>query len=548
MNPFSRKQLQSPKEKPQTIRRANGPAMQVELLEDRIVPADCGLPQGFGFSPNYGFSQGYNGPSSSNPAPTILTVGTGASYDFTTISAALAAAAANPKLYPNPTIDVYPGTYQETVKVTENGVTLDAEGNPGAVVIQPLTVTPIALTGVNVGGATIDISGNNDVVNGFTVDGSKDTDGNLWEGILVLGGGSATISNNTVEGIVNASNPNFNIGIDIGISQVSGSQGGGTAKVIDNRVTGYAGAGVLVDGPDSTARVQGNTITGRGVANNGITEYGVQVSNGATAQVQGNTISGNTLEGSAGDPPNDPPIVSAGIFIYNDGSENTSASGNTISGNDDGILVQASTGTRFSSIEIANNSIQHNYGYAGIFVLSSSNVQVSGNTVANNITFNGIALNDSNNVVIQCNTVSGNGVASSETDGIYDYIGNSNQILNNSSYSNSGNGINLQSSSNDTLVGNATKGNTLNGVQDLDGTKDIITLGISSSNTQDGILLDGTNGDTIAGYLLVYNGESGIQLEDAQHTLIALTASYGNTSGSISSDSQSSNTVEFLNI
>ena len=528
MNPFFRKWLIRSKQNPQTIRRMNNPMMQVELLEDRIVPSitaiTCG--QSIPAAP---------GPQQTFPSLSTITISSGQSIQ-TAVNAA----------NPGETLLIGSGIYAQNVVIpsSKTGITLEAA--PGAsVTLQPTSVSPVSLGGVNIGGAAIDISATGVVVSGLTVDGSKDSDGNLWAGIRVLGGGSATITNDKVEGMVNASNPATNVGIDIGISQVSGSQGGGSATVVNTTVLGYAGAGMLVDGPNSTAIIQGNTITGRGVGNNSISEYGVQVSNGATAQVLGNTISGNTIAGNA-NAPNNPPTTSAGIFIYNESSKVT-VSSNTITANDDGVLVQSSNGSKWTPIGISNNKIKQNYGYAGIFVLSSSNVQVSGNTVSNNTTYNGIALNESNNVAIQGNFISGTGIIGSESDGIYELAGNTNQILNNNSNSNSGNGINLQSSSGDTVAGNVTESNTLNGIQDLDGIKDTITLGISSNNTEDGILLSGTIGDSIIGYLLVSNGGSGVQLVDAQNTVIALTVSYGNAAGSISSDALSSNTSEFWN-
>jgi parallel beta-helix repeat protein len=462
---------------------------------------------------------------------TVLTVGAG--YEYATISAALAAAPANA------IIDVYPGTYNEAVTVTKNGIQLNAV-RPG-VVIQPTTVTPVTLSSVNVGGAAIDIYADNVNVNGFTVDGSKDTDSNLWAGIRVIEGGSATIENNTVEGMLYGS-PNTDVGIQVGTSLVSGNSGSGTAEVYCNTVLDYAGAGVLVDGSGAAAWIQNNSITGIGAANNGISEYGVQVSNGASARVEFNSISGNTIDGYVSGGYNPTP-ASAGIFFYNDGDVNSVAALNYLSGNDDGVLVQQSNGAACHTIQIVDNTIQHNYGYAGIFVLSSNNVVVAGNDVSKNSTFNGIALNQSSNVQVDSNCVFKNANA----DGIYDYEGSDNQIAWNDSYSNGNNGINIDTTTGDQLIYNTTWNNAFNGIQITGGSNNSIWLGNSSVNDQDGILVINTTGNSIYGNVLSNNGGSGVQLSNAQNTTIAFNSIHGNGAGAITIDSLSTGTAEIKN-
>src|ERR1700722_582834 len=154
--------------------------LQFESLEDRTVPSQ------------------------------FLTVGVGQEYP--TITAALGAATANA------TIEVFPGTYNEAVQITQNGIQLIAV-LPTAI-IQPTSVNPVTLSGTNVGGAAVDVYGTKVLVQGFTVDGSKDTDTNLWAGIRVIEGGSATITKNTVKGMLNGS-PNTDVGIQVGTSLVS---------------------------------------------------------------------------------------------------------------------------------------------------------------------------------------------------------------------------------------------------------------------------------------------------------------------------------------
>ena len=465
--------------------------------------------------------------------PSTLTVGSG--HQYATISAAVAAAPANAA------IEVFPGVYNETVTIAKNGIQLVAEG-PG-VIVQPTTATPLTLASVNVGAAAIDIYGSNVVVNGFTVNGGKDTDGNLWAGIRVIEGGSATIENNTVENIdVAPASTDADVGIQVGDALVSGSLGGGTAKIINNTVVSYSGAGVLVDGADSTATVAGNTITGLGSANGGISEYGIQASYGASAQLLGNTIKGNTIEGYVAGGYNPAP-TSAGIFIFDDGNSCTSVTFNTVTDNDDGILVQSSAGTSCDPLLIGFNTVEQNYAYAGIFVLSSNNVTLLANTVTNNSTWNGIALNGSSQVQVVGNMV-GNNV---NADGIYDYQGNNNQIVFNASHSNGNNGINLDTTTGDLVSQNATWNNAYSGIQVIRGSGNSIQGNVSSGNTQNGIVLIDTADNFVEGNVLTQNGRSGVQLEDAQNTLITGNAIRDNSGGTIASDSLTSGTVAYNN-
>ena len=438
--------------------------------------------------------------------PSTVNVGPGQQY--TTINAALTAAE-QPGSSINQ-IDVYPGTYHETVKMTVPSLQLVSEGtanNP--VIIQPTTVATDTINGVNVGSAAIDILANNISIQGFTIDGSQ-ANGNLFVGIRVIEGGAASnIANNVVENIVNASNSNSNIGIDIGISQLGSSLGAGSAiNIQQNTILNCAGAGVLVDGTTAYANdIQNNTITGRGTANGGSTEFGIQVSNGGLVPlIQNNTISANTIDGSAG-APNNPSASSAGIWFYNDsltagGGTHETVQSNTLTGNDDGILIQSTNGDN-SDLAIQNNTITGNYGYAGIFILSSTGIAIQNDKIENNLTFNGLALNFSSNVFVQNEQISNNGTfgtTSSQTDGVYDQNGTDNTFENIQSTGNSGNGYNLVQSNGDTLTNNKTQvsgpaeSNVLYGLQIIGGTNFSITNNQFQDNTGGGMFLSGLTG------------------------------------------------------
>ncbi len=484
-------------------RRAPKSTLRFDPLEDRVVPSNT---------------------------PT-LTVGT-ASGNYHTISAAISAAPSS-----GATIDISAGTYTENLVLGKSGISLIALGN--VKLNLPATVPAVTLNGTNIGGAGIDISGCGDLVSGITVNGAGS---NVADGIRIINGGTATITGNTIENIDGSAVADANIGIDVGDSLVSGPAGGGEGLITGNTVTGYGGAGVLVDGIHSAGLVTGNTITGLGISNSGIAEYGIQVSDDATARVQFNSISGNTIEGSAGAPSN-LPVVSAGIFFYNEKNNGSVAALNSVSGNDVGVLVQSSTGSGCNSLEIVNNDVYGNYGYAGIDVLSSSNVQVVANAVFQNITENGIALDYTNSVTVASNDVYSNGVSGSETDGIYDFEGTGDLLLANNSFGNSGNGINLYKASNLSIFNDLTWNNTLSGIQDYQGCNNAIWLGNSSVNLQNGIYLIGTNGDTVVGNVIASNGGWGIYLQGAKNSFIASNLVVGNQDGSILIDANSTGTT-----
>src|SRR5262249_20578721 len=132
----------------------------------------------------------------------------------------------------------------------------------------------------------------------LTLDGSSNTDGELYSGIRVIEGGSATVWYNTITGLTTASDPQFGIAVQVGASHQGTMVSQGTAKVEHNTITDYLGAGVVVDAAGSAADVRDNTISGSAAAS-GVAQYGVQLSYGATGRVEQNTISDNSADSSA---------------------------------------------------------------------------------------------------------------------------------------------------------------------------------------------------------------------------------------------------------
>jgi parallel beta-helix repeat protein len=438
-------------------------------------------------------------------APATLLVdasGTHKPGAFTTIQAAIDAAGAND------TVKVFQGTYAEALTINKTGLSLVAAG-PGVTIQSPASVKPFSAA---LGAAVIDVYAKNVTVAGFTVDGSTNTDGNLDAGIRVIQGGSATIEDNTITGLTTAANVQFGIGVQIGTSR-DGVAGAGTATVVDNVITTYLSAGVLVDGSSASAGVKDNTITGRGLGNNGLNQYGVQVSRGASASVEGNVISGNDVDGAVPGG-SDPSPTSAGIFFFQ--VSRAAASSNDVSGNDDGILVQQSTGANHEAIEVEGNRVSNNNGFAGIQVRDSRALEVEGNTVANNGTFNGIALSGSSDV-----EVSGNRVFGNAGDGIYVFQSSGNEIDGNRSYRNGGSGIFLEQSSTNDVENNRSWANQQDGIRLLGGAGNAVTGNRLRRNAQDGISLESSDHNVLKSNEIWFSGANGVHLLGASSNVIS---------------------------
>src|SRR5262249_6936299 len=119
--------------------------------------------------------------------PAVITVDDSGGKQFTTIAAAIAAA------HPHDTIKVYAGTYTEQLHIpaADTGLALTA-AQSGVFLNAPTAVIPDTVAGFNLGAAMLDIRATRVTVTGFSFDGSTNTDGNLYAGIRLLEGGSAT--------------------------------------------------------------------------------------------------------------------------------------------------------------------------------------------------------------------------------------------------------------------------------------------------------------------------------------------------------------------
>jgi len=255
-------------------------------------------------------------------------------------------------------IIVYPGTYNETIGVACNGLTIIAVGGPDVTTIQgsssDTSRTVVALTGSDIWfenftvkwatpdiPSTLGIAVQNDgcVVKNCTVTS------NTEDGIKVMGSNNATVINNTVSTTL------------AGVRLIDSSN----SDIENNTLQGRWG--VVLDGGDDSNRVVGNTVTSAG-------DRGIWVRNGSDS----NLVKNNTVSNSRN-----------GIEV--EGSENNVVAGNDVSGATiqslPGICVGSAVAPAPGTI-VENNYIHGNS--IGVKILSSdlTGVRINHNNIAGN--------------------------------------------------------------------------------------------------------------------------------------------------------------------
>lgn len=350
------------------------PALRIELLEDRSVPATLFVDDD---------RAQFKGNST-----------------YTTIQAAVDAASAGD------TILVARGVYTEQVTFADDkdGITLRAQ-NPRQTVIR----APDALAGLK---AIVTVDGADDVtVRGFTITGPATPANELTYGV-VIDGGSATVRDNLITGIRN--DPLDGVQAGVGVA-VLGDLESAAAVITGNTITDYQKGGVVVFGADATATVSGNTLVGGGPTDL-IAQNGVQVSDGADGYIFENFITGNDYTGSedvsaagiyadtAGD------LIVAGNRVFDNQTglllvnlEYVLVAGNRVFDNTrDGVDLVGVRGGLFADNRVEGNAVD------GVYLGDTTSVVVTGNRIRNNGD-NGLEVTDgSSGNVIFGNTLRGN--------------------------------------------------------------------------------------------------------------------------------------------
>jgi parallel beta-helix repeat protein len=308
-------------------------------------------------------------------------------------------------------IEVFAGTYHEQVIIPSklNNVDIFGVGNRENVRIAPtnFTADPTTQAVVHVNGArNIDI--HNFLITGSSAPAAAAN--GAYYGVLVDNGGSADVSGNHITTIrdLPLSGNQQGIGVQYGFTDSMGNVlSSGKGETENNLIDDYQKGGVVVIGAQSKAEVEGNTIVGAGPTTV-IAQNGIQVSNGAKAEIEDNSVSGNNYTVTT--------TVAVGILLFG-AADNVEIEGNTVFGNNEGILLYFTNRS-----EIEDNHSHHN-------------------------TNNGIALFQSNRNKIEDNNVDHNGL-----DGINIDTSNNNSITDNEAFYNMRYGIALEATSTDNTV------------------------------------------------------------------------------------------------
>lgn len=297
---------------------------------------------------------------------------------------------------PGDKILVAPGSYKEQVTVGDDkdGLTLQSV-IPFAAAIK----APDLLAGSK---AIVNVNGAEGVsLTGFTVAGPGKVAGNLDVGILVDGGGSATIRGNYVTDIRNDPLSGTQTGIGIQIGGSPGDTSTGSATVVNNVVTRYQKGGIVVLRDGSDAVVKGNTVLGAGPTDK-IAQNGIEVSVGATATVTRNLVAGNDYTGGG--------VVGTGIYVFDAGP--VRVTDNLIVGNQLGVLLESQTAGAF----VSGNDIVGST-FIGIDVAGEGDGTIISRNYVTGSKVDGIRLEAATGVLVDRNTVTrsgGNGIAVQE--------------------------------------------------------------------------------------------------------------------------------------
>lgn len=291
-------------------------------------------------------------------------------------------------------IQVCNGTYTEQVTISstaKNNLTLQSQTPKGAIIKAPPTLPQ------NQTSAIVHVVGTENVtIKDFTITGPGAGDcGSLGYGVLVDGGGSATLTANHITAILGNRGPPLcgsqnGVGIGAGCCLPTPGASSGSAIAAGNTIDDYQKGAIDIRGVGSVGTISDNTIRGAGPTS-AIAQNGIQISRGARATVTENTVSRNAYTGNN---------VATGFLAFGQVGE-VVVSQNKMLDNDVGI----DAGTETSSVIVRGNATTG--GIYGIIVDRASNVSVERNTVLGAGTFGLYATEDAKGNTFQDNAASG---------------------------------------------------------------------------------------------------------------------------------------------
>jgi parallel beta-helix repeat protein len=323
---------------------------------------------------------------------------------------------------PGDRINVCPGLYEEQVTITapKNNLRLRSVQPWQAIIKAPAVMVPPA--GDN---AIVRITAAENVsIVGFTITGPGSTGcGSLGYGVRVEAAGSAIILGNHITQIRDNPFGGCQNGVAVGVGRTTPA----SAWIIGNLIDNYQKNGPTVSFAGSSAVIAYNRVLGVGPTAL-IAQNGIQASSGATATIFNNFVAQNTYIGTEN-------AASTGIILFGPGQVITDH--NSVTSNDygvymfgvaagsraadnrvrastyDGVIVDASNGTR-----VAHNMVDHNSGPGISMYDEALNNILEDNRVEENDD-SGILLDLAGSNTVRRNRVVNNGTPNGDmTDGI----------------------------------------------------------------------------------------------------------------------------------
>ena len=175
---------------------------------------------------------------------------------------------------------VAPGQYQEQVTINKNRLSVRSQ--------KPLAATIIAPAALDQSRAAVHITADDVQFTGFTVTGPSP---DLEIGVLVDADASAEVRSNLIQDIRPADAlGGAQIGWGIWVGGLV--TGGATATLVDNVITDYQKAGIVVFDPTSYVTITRNTVVGSGPTD-AIAQNGIELQEGANGTISHNKVSDN---------------------------------------------------------------------------------------------------------------------------------------------------------------------------------------------------------------------------------------------------------------
>ncbi|QQG36415.1 MAG: right-handed parallel beta-helix repeat-containing protein [Micavibrio aeruginosavorus] len=399
------------------------------------------------------------------------------------------------------TVNVGPGTYNESVTVSDANVSVLGTG---------ATVNPNS--------PGFHVTGDNAVISGFVINSASGLDG---YGVWVDGADNATISNNTINNSAQSGIQFTNAVVGLATGNVInnsagtgiGGQNVGNMQVVGNVVNNAGDDGIGIGNSAGTI-IRSNVI-------NSAFDDGINLTNSLNAVIGGaSSASANVISGT------DAGFHHDGINV--ESSVNTDIAWNVVNNSSwDGINVYASTGTDIlnntvntsyrsgvtvggsTSTLIQNNTLNGNWG--GFWLAGNAGMNVVGNLVNGATGWHGAYVDGGSNITLNDNVIyntAGDGVEANNVSGLVvvnNKIGMNAALVSQGAGNIAGEGVDVNNSPSAVIAGNWITGFVTNGVSVNPSPGSVISANIITGGAN-GIVVDNSDNVTVASNQL--NGQS----------------------------------------